>query len=454
MLQLYTAPFLGFLRYSLPALSNTCKTNIRAQSVQAQALRTCLGLPKCSSTIATIAIAQDQPVTTHIIIETLRVHIRHLSRLPSHHLACLPARRPHALFCGIVTKHHDKLPPGFKPAMRPTSALWSLRQPDVCLSVPGIVKKARMSPLALKQLSLRLLDETYFDRMHVYTDGSTNSNSSTGAVVLPSDEVLLQFRYSHITTSTAAELAALQGAVKYILQQRPNRWAIFCDSRSALKALRLALRHGLHEQSVYEIRHDYHEELEEGHDIIFELLPSHCGIVGNDHADEAARSAHDQDLRTPIPLLRTDAARRLQSLARRIGLLQWNTQGFYNARLCSIDPNLQLSLPSGLPRRDATLLCSMWLGVAFTNAYLCLIGMASRAACNICACEETLEHIISHCPSYRTQQRGREAKLRHLDSRPLTEEMILEPWPTVSHMRKAMKAFLCLLRTTALHDRL
>uniref|UniRef100_L7M0C3 Putative tick transposon n=1 Tax=Rhipicephalus pulchellus TaxID=72859 RepID=L7M0C3_RHIPC len=454
MLQLYTALFLGFLRYSLPALSNTCKTNIRAQSVQAQALRTCLGLPKCSSTIATIAIAQDQPVTTHIIIETLRVHIRHLSRLPSHHLACLPARRPHALFCGIVTKHHDKLPPGFKPAMRPTSALWSLRQPDVCLSVPGIVKKARMSPLALKQLSLRLLDETYFDRMHVYTDGSTNSNSSTGAVVLPSDEVLLQFRYSHITTSTAAELAALQGAVKYILQQRPNRWAIFCDSRSALKALRLALRHGLHEQSVYEIRHDYHEELEEGHDIIFELLPSHCGIVGNDHADEAARSAHDQDLRTPIPLLRTDAARRLQSLARRIGLLQWNTQGFYNARLCSIDPNLQLRLPSGLSRRDETLLCRMWLGVAFTNAYSCLIGMASSAACNICACEETLEHILCHCPSYQAQRRGMEAKLRHLYSRPLTEKKILGPWPTVSHMRKATKALLCFLRTTGLHERL
>uniref|UniRef100_A0A131YKK7 Tick transposon n=1 Tax=Rhipicephalus appendiculatus TaxID=34631 RepID=A0A131YKK7_RHIAP len=36
----------------------------------------------------------------------------------------------------------------------------------------------------------------------------------------------------------------------------------------------------------------------------------------------------------------------------------------------------------------------MWLGVKFTNAYSCLIGVASSAACNSCACEETLDHIL------------------------------------------------------------
>uniref|UniRef100_L7M3W2 Putative tick transposon n=1 Tax=Rhipicephalus pulchellus TaxID=72859 RepID=L7M3W2_RHIPC len=455
MLQLYSALFLGFLRYSLPALSNTCKTNIRAlQSVQAQTLRISLGLPRCSSTAATIVIAQEQPVTTHVVVETLRAHIRHLTRLPSHHLACLPARRPRASFCRIVTNHRDILPSSFKPAMRPASALWCLHQPHVCLSVPGIVKKARLSPLALKQFSLCLINETYFDRVHVYTDGSTNSNSSTGAVVVPSGDISMQLKFSHITTSTAAELGALQAAVKYILRQPPNQWAIFCDSRSALQTLQFALRHGLHEQLVYEIRHDYHQALENGHDVTFQWLPSHCGIAGNDRADEAARSAHEKDLQVPIPLSRTDAARQLQSLARRLTLLQWNTQGFSNSRVYSIYPNLQLRLPSGLSRRDETLLCRMWLGVAFTNAYSHLIGMANSAACNSCGREETIEHILCHCPSYQTHRRVLGAKLDRLDARPLSEKKILGPWSTASDMHKATKALLSYLKATGLHERL
>lgn len=95
-----------------------------------------------------------------------------------------------------------------------------------------------------------------------------------------------------------------------------------------------------------------------------------------------------------------------------------------NAGLYSVDPNLQLCLPSRLPLRNETLLCRMWLGMAFTNAHSCLQGIASSSACNISACEETLQHILCRCPAYQSERRIREDKLRQLDSRPLTETIL------------------------------
>lgn len=115
------------------------------------------------------------------------------------------------LVCGIVTSQHHSLPSVFKPAKHPTSVFCCLRQPQVCLSVPGIFEKANLSPLALKQLFLLLLNKFYFDRVHIYTEGSASCSSFTGAVV-PYDAISFMFKLSHITASTAAELAAHQGA--------------------------------------------------------------------------------------------------------------------------------------------------------------------------------------------------------------------------------------------------
>lgn len=132
MLQLYRVLFLGFLRYSLPALTNASKTSLRTlQSVQSQALRICLGLPRSASTMATIAIAGDHLITTHIDVEALRTHIRHIARTPCHHLASLPADRPRSSFCQTVTTYRDSLPTCFTPAARPLTPPWCLAQANI-----------------------------------------------------------------------------------------------------------------------------------------------------------------------------------------------------------------------------------------------------------------------------------------------------------------------------------
>lgn len=422
--------------------------------MQAQALRTCLGLPRCASTAATIAIAREHPIRTYVATDTLRNHLRHLSRLQSQRLASLSESRPHATFSGIVTSYRSSLPSDFTPAARPPCPLWCLRQPQVRLSIPGVTKKSDLPTCALNQATLHLLHDSYSDRIHIYTDGSSTLTSSTGAVVIPSASFCKKFKISHITTSTGSELAALRSAVLYVHGQSPNQWAIFCDSKAALQSLLSALRRSPYEQLVAEIRLHYHQAVVRGHDIVFQWLPAHCNITGNECADKAAREAHDECERISMPLSRTDAARHLRNLAHIITLRKWNTQEFTNRRLYAMDPQMQLQLVTGFKRQEETLLCRLRIGVSFTNSYSFLIGMADSANCSTCGVEETTRHLLCDCPRYDDERIALRTALGHLDDRPFTEEKILGPWPRASAMCRATKALLRFLKNTGLYDRL
>lgn len=451
----YTMCFLGFLRYSLPALTNVNKTSLRTiQSVQAQALRICLGLPRSASTVATIAIAGDHLAKTHIEVEALRTHIRHLARTPHHHLASLPADRPRTSFCQTITTHGESLPTCFTPAARPSIPSWCLTQPNINLTIPGIQKKAELSSLALKQLALLLLYEKYQGSAHIYTDGSVLPNSSTAAVVIPTMGTTIKFKTSHVTTSTAAELAALCTMLQFIRDQVTHKWTIFCDSKAALQSLLSPLRRGPHEQLVFEIAEAIHNLTEIGPEITFHWLPSRCGIVGNERADQAARTAHKEDHQRPIPLSRTRAARKLRVRAHQRTRSQWNESHFKHARLYSLDRTLSLRVPSRLRRGDPTLLCRLWLGVAFTNAYAFCIGMADSAACDHCSNEESIVHILCDCPQYSAQRHSLTNAFNQLDDRPLSEEKILHHRLDLTSQKKAVQALLRLLRATSLSDRL
>lgn len=100
-----------------------------------------------------------------------------------------------------------------------------------------------------------------------------------------------EFKIAHLTTSTAAELTAIRCALHTTEQASCRRWATFCDSKPALQSLQSAPCSGPHEQLMAAIRLLYDRAAQAGHDIALQWLPSHCGIVGNESADAAARLA-------------------------------------------------------------------------------------------------------------------------------------------------------------------
>lgn len=127
MLQLYCAFWFDFLRYSLPVISVTCPRNLRAiQGIQAQALHAWMqtkhllrchqslvpthrgkpadfvGWPGCVLTAATILVVRDLTLITHVTTQTLRLHIKFVTKLPFHDHAELPQSRPRSSLSAIV----------------------------------------------------------------------------------------------------------------------------------------------------------------------------------------------------------------------------------------------------------------------------------------------------------------------------------------------------------------
>ncbi|XP_054918846.2 superkiller complex protein 2 isoform X2 [Dermacentor andersoni] len=411
----------------------------------------------CTSTEATIAIAWDHPMQTHITVEALRTHIRHFARAPYHHLATLPSDRHQSSFSKTIVKCNDKLPSGFTAASKPSIPPWCLVSPTVHLSVPGIGKKSELSSPVLKQLSLLLLHERYADSAHIYTDGSTNIQCSSGAVVVPARGTAISFRTDHRTTSTSAELVALCAALCFVNREPPRQWSIFNDSKAALQSVLSALRRGPFEQLVLDIRCLLHTSHEKGHHVTFQWLPSHRGVLGNEDADKAAQTALEDTQEEAIPLSRSDAASRLRVLAREIALSLWCTpssQTNRSNRQHDLPSLMHLCMPTRLRRSEATLLYRLWLGVAFTKSYSFRIGMADNALCNACLCEETLEHILCDCPEYNVQRQSLAFVLAHLDNRPLSVATIFTYRRQKTSQVKATKALLRFMKETGLDKRL
>ena len=224
----------------MPVLSNMRPSCVKTlESIQAQGLRTCLGLPRCTSTNGTIAEARACPISVYMLCEPLRVHLRLLTRHRQHPLSALPATHPDCSFSRAISRHENILPSRFSPPSVPRAPPWVLPKPPVSLTTPGITKKSLVASIGLKQLTLHHIYTTYGDSMHVYTDGSTTLHTSAAAFVIPQMVIARRFKVDHKTTSTAAEPVAIREAIIFI-----RTWTIFCDAKPTLQTINYVMRQG------------------------------------------------------------------------------------------------------------------------------------------------------------------------------------------------------------------
>ncbi|XP_042147944.1 uncharacterized protein LOC121836800, partial [Ixodes scapularis] len=368
--RLFEALFLGLLRYTLPVINNTCITNIRAlQSIQAQALRTCLGLPRSASTPGTIAEARRFPIEAYMIQETLRLHMRHLTQHSRHHfpteksgLATLPTNRRKSSFSRTIRKHNTTLNNFNRPSIKSIPP-WTFLTPEVVPYIKGIHKKSSIPLPVLKQLALRVINETHGSTKHVYTDGSSSGERAGAGIVIPAHSNSSSFEIGHKTTSTASELAAIREAARYILCQAPQCWTIFSDSRSALQIIQSSMKNNAYDFLAYQIFCTCHRALQQGHHITLQWIPGHCGVAGNEAADSVAKSTSNGK-KICIPYSRCDTKILVQDVAKGISQNYWMNPHYHHPRLYSLDPQLAFRVPSGLSRQLEAVLHRLRLGVA------------------------------------------------------------------------------------------
>ncbi|GFU38137.1 RNase H domain-containing protein [Trichonephila clavipes] len=121
----------------------------------------------------------------------------------------------------------------------------------------------------------------------IYTDGSKRADYVGCGVVI--EDIMHGYRLDTSCSIFTAEAVAIYRALQLIDSTMPRKYCIYTDSMSVLEALE-NYNDRCH-PVVCKILDITSRLYSKGFDIVFCWLPSHVGIIGNEQADSAAKSA-------------------------------------------------------------------------------------------------------------------------------------------------------------------
>ncbi|XP_037529359.1 uncharacterized protein LOC119406700 [Rhipicephalus sanguineus] len=377
------------LLYALPLVNLTPARRCLLEGLHRGAVRTILGLPRCSPVAATLAEAREWPLTLRMLQRALG----HIDRL--HHAADGAAyleRLPGSKMGGLLPLYHQMVPDPPAPVASPPP---HHRPPEVHLHLAGATKR-RSPAAALQQAASCKLQEQLEGRLQVFTDRSVMPDETAAAAcVVPAQTSSRQCKLPFPASSTAAELAGLHLAADLLAEDIPSdAVAVLCDSKAALQILANHRDTGL---TGSLLAAKYRALAASGASVSFHWLPSHVGIVGSEEADALAKAAHQPG----TPITRAVAARDY-------------TQARLKKLLVTVHPDSRVAngrgiklLPeTGLTRRDRSALLRLRTGCVWTAARRHAKGLCASPACSHCGDPETLEHLLCACPGL-AQERSR-----------------------------------------------
>ncbi|XP_055928549.1 uncharacterized protein LOC129959686 [Argiope bruennichi] len=154
--------------------------------------------------------------------------------------------------------------------------------------------KSTTSSVVFQQLFLYHRNE-YSTHIPVFTDGSKTAHQVGCAVVIAEDTG--SFQLSTLCSVLTAELMAIMIALEKISNLTYHKFCIYSDSMSALEAL--SHPHTKTHPLAVDILHLWRDLQAQNYQILFCWLPGHVGIVGNESADAAAKTASTSLQRAP-----------------------------------------------------------------------------------------------------------------------------------------------------------
>ncbi|XP_037577007.1 uncharacterized protein LOC119459265 [Dermacentor silvarum] len=317
------------------------------------------------------------------------------------------------------------------------------RRLDIRTTVPGVRGKRNTAACALRQETAAVIEEQLAGRVLVYTDGSVlRDGAASAACFAPELSAQSQCRVLHAVSSTHAELAAIDLAAKLLYQRRVARAAILTDSRAAL-CLLAGEDHG--PTLIQRLHRKLDGVCELGCDLVFQWVPSHVGLPGNEEADRLAKEAHTLPvprslLVTPFDVARHTVAGYLRS---------WHP----DPRVAAGSPP-KLLPRRGLGRRDRALLLRLRIGCCRTAERVHRLSGLGSPYCDSCSGVETLDHVLLQCPAYAAERGPLLAAYRRLGIPSDSARGLLFPATHPSIAKRAYAALLEYLEDTNLCQRL
>ncbi|GFX77608.1 RNase H domain-containing protein [Trichonephila clavipes] len=227
----------------------------------------------------------------------------------------------------------------------------------------------------------------------IYTDGSKRADYVGCGVVI--EDIMHGYRLDTSCSIFTAEAVAIYRALQLIDSTMPRKYCIYTDSMSVLEAFENY--HDRCHPVVCTILDITSRLYSKGFDIVFCWLPSHVGIIGNEQADSAAKSATTH-LPLAVPL--SDMKRVIMHHIFKIWQESWSQQ--LDNKLHSVKPVIG-AWPVMPMRRTDVKLTRLRIGhTRFTHRHL-LFGERAPE-CPSCHVSYTVHHILIDCPVFNTHR--------------------------------------------------
>lgn len=252
--------------------------------------------------------------------------------------------------------------------------------------------KSSTAPTVFQQL-FHYHRTQYSSYVPVFTDGSKSDGYVGCGIIFPS--VTWGHRLHTCCSVFTAELMAISLSLQKISSSTQRNFIIYTDSLSSLETLS-NFNNRMHPVAL-EILYNLKLLQNNGNTIIFCWVRSHVGILGNEAADSAAKSA-SSFINEGLPHF--DIQKAFLCYLFRLWQESWDLQT--NNKLYSIKPSI--GLWQALPMREVDVkVTRLRLGhTRFTHKYL-ILG-ENTPTCNTCRTNFTIKHILIECSVFNAHR--------------------------------------------------
>ncbi|GFX80419.1 RNA-directed DNA polymerase from mobile element jockey [Trichonephila clavipes] len=401
LLRVYQAIVLSRIDYGCVAYGSACNSTLqKLDPVHHMALRICSGAFRTSPVQSLYVNCHQLPLDLRRRKLSLAFYFKILS-VPSHPLQ-------NVYMSTSMKRLYDARPSNIRPFMdRMKLHISELDLPNVRIQQRNLFlfqpwntprfhyinpfatySKSTVAPVVFQRVFAYHRSQ-YSRYSAIYTDGSKRADYVGCGVVI--EDIMHGYRLDTSCSIFTAEAVAIYRALQLIDSTMPRKYCIYTDSMSVLEALENY--HDRCHPVVCTILDITSRLYSKGFDIVFCWLPSHVGIIGNEQADSAAKSATTH-LPLAVPL--SDMKRVIMHHIFKIWQESWSQQ--LDNKLHSVKPVIG-AWPVMPMRRTDVKLTRLRIGhTRFTHRHL-LFGERAPE-CPSCHVSYTVRHILIDCPVF------------------------------------------------------